>query len=974
MNNIISETLDGFSDIDKNVLSYPISLIFMNIRSLRANFNSLIASINCIIDQIKIIVLVETNINDDENNLYNIPGFNATFFNRPVKRGGGVAVFIKNNIAYNNITINTTSYEILKINILTEEQISLLAIYRPPSHNPHEFIRELDDILKTVKKQRNVIMVGDINIDIMKENTVTTLYLDTLTCNGMQLIINDYTREVINQNTRTCIDHLFVRMKNVYTQLNSSIIKTNISDHYTIFFSYSYHEEITNRTKTTTQQTIVNNFKVNHLIRSTNWHDIENTNPLEYYNAINEKFKIIYESTKIKSRKTKTRISSPWISEELMQNCRTRDKLYKKWYLNKNNVQKENEYKKYRNTLNKKLKYEKNLYYKQKLYENRNNIRKTWQIINEIIGKKSMNLDESVINNFKNTNTIDLCNNFAVNFKTNVEKTIHLCKIQTIDNTQIRLQNSLYLHETDEIEIFNILNTLNIKKSAGFDTIRPIDLKNNACILTPIVTKLINLIVNSSVIPEDFKISYVRPIFKSGIKSDVNNYRPIAILPVFEKIMEEIIGRRLKNFLSQNKIINANQFGFQKDKSINKLLGNFANYINGELSKNHHCLTLFVDFSKAFDTLSHKKLLLILERIGVRGHCLEWFKNYLSLRKYYVKILNNVSKEINVEHGVPQGSKLGPLLYIIYTNELINTLKFSKVFAYADDTAIVVAHKDLETATNLMQHQFDMALKWCHDYGLIINASKTKLMHIKPPHFKYADVKLKFHTYECLHKNNLMEFDYNNDNCLTHIEIVNTYKYLGVYVDQSFKWREHIENVRKKLRKASYILYHLSFCSNTRVMRQVYFSLAESHIRHGVTAWGSSSCCRKLQQTQNHLLRILKSHITANHRNENTTHQNSNSIAKDLNILNVQNIYKVSIAIDFFNDSRFLQAIRHNYGTRMNEERRLLVERYRNEYGRRALSVVIPNIFNNMPLDVLRNSTNSIHKKKILKNYFISTQ
>lgn len=248
------------------------------------------------------------------------------------------------------------------------------------------------------------------------------------------------------------------------------------------------------------------------------------------------------------------------------------------------------------------------------------------------------------------------------------------------------------------------------KKSAGSDGIRPIDLKNNAEIMAPVITKLINLIINTAIIPETLKIAYVRPIYKSGEKSNYNNYRPIAILSVIEKVMEEVVCRRITEYTSKYKIINTNQFGFQKGKNINKLLGNFANYINKQLSKNHHCLTLFIDFSKAFDTLSHEKLLLMLERIGIRGHCLDWFKNYLTVRKYCVIVAGNLSNSVDIDHGVPQGSKLGPILYIIYSNELINMLKMSQTFAYADDTAIVVAHKNLVDATKIMQHQLNIAI------------------------------------------------------------------------------------------------------------------------------------------------------------------------------------------------------------------------------------------------------------------------
>lgn len=284
--------------------------------------------------------------------------------------------------------------------------------------------------------------------------------------------------------------------------------------------------------------------------------------------------------------------------------------------------------------------------------------------------------------------------------------------------------------------------------------------------------------------PNRLKTSIIRQIYKTGCKIDYNNYRPIVILSVVEKILEEIVVKRLRAFLEKYNIIHPNQFGFQKGKNINKLLGNFSNYINSCLSQNMHCLALFIDFSKAFDTLSHKKLISMLERIGIRGVTINWFKNYLDCRSYRVKINNLTSEEIKIDCGVPKGSKLGPILYIIYANEMLKYLNSSKIFTYADDTAIIVSNQNIQQATNLMQNQLDITNKWCHDNGLIINASKTKLMHIKPKHLPETQINLTIHNTNCLH-NKTKNPTNNIDTCTTTIETVKTYKYLGVFVDST---------------------------------------------------------------------------------------------------------------------------------------------------------------------------------------------
>lgn len=548
-------------------------------------------------------------------------------------------------------------------------------------------------------------------------------------------------------------------------------------------------------------------------------------------------------------------------------------------------------------------------------------------------------------------------------------------------------------------------------------------------------------------------------------------------------MLEEILVRRLNSFLQKYKIINPNQFGFQKGKNINKLLGNFANHINTCLGENLHCLALFIDFSKAFDTLSHSNLLVILERNGIRGNALLWFKNYLELRTYRVKIGQALSNEINSYNGVPQGSKLGPILYLIYANEMLNILKNCSTFAYADDTAKVVSGKNINVAIVNMQMQLNEIAKWCHDNGLVINASKTKLMHIKPSHLSYTQINIKFHDYQCLHKTQITQ---NSDLCTTTIEVVKAYKYLGVYVDENFKWLTHIQHLSKKLRSAAYSLYHLSNCATFDVLRQAYFSLVESYLRHGITAWGSSTYCRSLQQTQNQILKILlrnknrrqqqpetvypnninmrnnennntqatsnnnvvrsndpsnvannNNHVNTNNTianiqnlnsstgtantntnnvnanadnapnvyahnlpSNNITHcnitntilidnnhfqnttsanpnyiapTNNNNIASALHILNIKSIYRVTLINEFFNDHRFLIPIDHAYNTRRRAKGRYKVERHKNNFGKYSLPTALPNIFNDLPINLLQ-TFNTYKRKLMLKKYFIAIQ
>lgn len=317
-------------------------------------------------------------------------------------------------------------------------------------------------------------------------------------------------------------------------------------------------------------------------------------------------------------------------------------------------------------------------------------------------------------------------------------------------------------------------------------------------------------------------------------------------------------------------------------------------------------------------------------------------------------------------------------------------MKNSTTFAYADDTAIIVTHESLEAATQIIQKEFNIMTRWCHDNGLVINATKTKIMHFRPRHIARTNITPIFHNTECLHRtcttNNIT-----NDSCSERIELVETYKYLGVHLDEHFKWKVHIDILHKKLRQTSYALYHLGNCSPYKVLRQAYFSLAESYLRHGITAWGTATYCRELQTAQD---RILK-RLSQNQHKFQTQHQNSRNIHncnatdqqqannnnfkltkntqlhKHLQILNIKNIYKTTIINEFYNDINILKPINHNKNTRNAAQGRFQIPRFCNNYGKHSLDVILPTTFNNLPKD-LTSITNKLSRKKLIKNHFLN--
>ena len=519
---------------------------------------------------------------------------------------------------------------------------------------------------------------------------------------------------------------------------------------------------------------------------------------------------------------------------------------------------------------------------------------------------------------------------------------LHTCKTQLILEPNNTLNRTIYIEGTTELEVFNILHSLNVNKSGGIDQIRPQDLKENAHIFAPLISKLINLRILEETFPQDIKTALVKPIYKSRAKSDFNNYRPISILPIIEKVYEEILVRRLKCFIEKHKLIHKQQYGYQAGKSINKLLGDFTSYLNEAKSRRCHSLILFIDFSKAFDTLDHEKLMYRLEQMGIRGPCYELIKSYLRNRSFKIKIKEYESSPVEISSGVPQGSKIGPLLYLIYSNGLLNLLKNTKGFTYADDTALIAQHKSLTTAANILQNELDNISKWAHDNGLIINVQKTKIMHIMPHMQKSQKIRIFCRDIAC------------EQSKIHELEVVQSIKYLGVIVDNDLRWKTQIENVRKKLRKTAYALYHLKLNSSGSVVKQACHALAESYLRYGITAWGTSCHYKQLKKIQNKLIHFL-------------------ALEDQQNILTVENIFKTSIIDLYYKDKNFLIPISHLQFSRRKVSCKFKVPRFYNTFGKQTLPCIVPEIFNELPEGLL-NISNIKRRKLQIRQFYTAKQ
>lgn len=461
------------------------------------------------------------------------------------------------------------------------------------------------------------------------------------------------------------------------------------------------------------------------------------------------------------------------------------------------------------------------------------------------------------------------------------------------------------------------------------------------------------------------KTGIVRPIFKKGSKLDYCNYRPITILPTLDKVIEKFIAKQIHSFFETNSILSNKQFGFQPKKSTTQLLSAFTDVINHHLNKRRQVLVVFIDYSKAFDTLQHNKLVERLDECGIRGPILKWCQDYLKDRSFQVKISDAYSDKGTVLEGTAQGSVLGPLHYLTYVNNVHRVINHSEIFQFADDTCLLAADKDICHAFLRLQKDFDSLIKWSHDSGLVLNAQKTKLLLISSSHNRQcADLSLVAHDHSCLHLGDLTS----HTCACPPIQLASTQKYLGLVIDNRLKWTDHIDTVCDRLRAVLAKFSIIKFKIPCDILIMLYKALGESIIGYGLSSYGLT-CKTHLNKIYNLQIRILKTIVPPAIKEK--FKDNPNELFYYCNVLPVHEKLKYQLLVEqFFNNS--IQITRSTVTNTRNACNNLLVvPNYTNLYGKNQLKHILPKLINNLPKDIkdLLNSNNIKYK---LKQHFLN--
>ena len=500
-----------------------------------------------------------------------------------------------------------------------------------------------------------------------------------------------------------------------------------------------------------------------------------------------------------------------------------------------------------------------------------------------------------------------------------------------------------------ESEVFEALSTLDPTKSNGCDGIGPKLLKHCALALYIPLHHLFSVSLSKQHIPNEWKCHSITPIFKSGDKSLVKNYRPISLLCIVSKVLEHLIYNRVSKFLTDNNILCHRQFGFRKHHSTTQQLLIFLTNVLNALNNHPKCDIIYLDFKKAFDSVPHQELLLKLWKVGVVGSLWRWFREYLSNRYQHVCINNSNSSTLPVISGVPQGSLLGPLLFLIYINDLPSSLKHSESFLFADDTKclrpICSPHDCIQ-----LQSDLDALSTWSNDWKLMFNETKCSLLSIVSGH--------------ALTEQSEQPYFINKQ----PISLSNLQKDLGIMISSDLSWSDHASKITSKVYKILGLLRR-TFCStnNVTTKKRLYISLVRSQLLYGSPIW------RPLQLKDMKPIESLQRRATKFILNDYTSDYRSRLIKLELlplsMVLELNDIcfFVKSLKLILDNNSESFDITRyttfsHNQ-TRSRSYRKLVQPLVRNNRDKQFYFNRLPYLWNSLPPTDLSLSYTTIKRK-----------
>jgi hypothetical protein len=867
------------------------SLFHLNIRSSSKNFSELESFLEVIQFKFTVIGITESWLSDTNADCFGIEGYQHIYACRKHRRGGGLSMYIQNGYTVNcrhDLDIMNESLEVMFVELLKgetglEKNAIIGLVYRPPNQDVNIFVDTITEKLSQVRNEHKIMfLMGDFNVNILnhEEHIPTSEFLECMYSNSMFPLISKPTR--ITKDTATLIDNIFVTSNYVESSILNGMFVTQISDHLPVF-TICYKNKVNTRSQSYENRHITsqNLNKFIEKLRFTDWSDIcNNLDGPSAFNSFYSLFRKIYdECFPIKTLIIKDNYKNrkPWLSDGMKDSIKLKNLLYLK-QLKSPTEKNIKEYKNYKNYLSKILRSAERNYYDSIIQQNKNNSKKLWSVMKQVIGKgKSSKLPSQ----FKFENRLEsneeiianTFNRYFVNIGNNLAKKIPATNVDPLSYIKSNNLHSIYLKDVESNEVKRVI--LNLKNSCpGFDGITAEVIKKTyKYYLTPLI-HVLKLSFTQGFFPDYLKQARVVPIFKSGDVMSISNYRPVSILPVFSKIFERLMYDRLISFLEKHSILYDYQFGFRQHYSTAMAVTTLTDKILSAIDNSQIVIGVFLDFQKAFDTVNHNILLKKLAKYGIRGTALKWLECYLCKRMQFVSygVVNSSSESVSC--GVPQGSILGPLLFLLYINDIVNVSSVLTPIVYADDTNVFIKGSSIDIMAKTLNEELSKLFLWLTCNKLSLNVNKTHYMIFKTRNRRIG-------TFDDIIINSNM------------IDRVESTKFVGVMIDAEMKWESHIKYVKSKVAKGIGIISKARKSLPRSSLITLYYTMIYPYLTYCIEAWGNAAQIHvsSLYKLQKRAIRVITS---------SSYHAHTDPLFKNLGILKLCHIYTSCICIFIF--------------------------------------------------------------------------
>ena len=811
-------------------------------RILHTNICSLLSKLPevCIlIDKynLDIISVNETHLDDTINDFeLNIQGF-TMYWNDRNRCGGGVALYIRDNVKQKlRPDLFIPGIESLWVEIFIPNSGPYLigTMYRPPSARKEYYENMIENIELAASNNKEIILLGDLNFDYKLDESLSSnpvYWIEALF--ELTQLIEKPTRRTLT--TSSLLDVILTSRPEKH--ISSGVIQTTFSDHYCVITvldvskpgaQKQQHNHIKFRDyKKFDKSAFLNDVKHSECFANV----MMESDVIKGWGNWKEEFlKICDHHAPMVEKRLRNR-NSPWITPQIIKMMYQRDYMHRKAV----DTQCDDMWQKYRelrNKINDTIKFEKQQYYEDAIISNQRNPKSMWKKINELVREN------------KHNSTMK-CNIPASKFNDFFSTIGHKVTAKLGNGCEFKWKNppSVHSFEFHIIEENKVRKDIEALDSDSSNDVLKLDcklLKLSSSLICTSLTHLFNLSLMSRIIPPDWKLARITPIYKGkGDTSEECNYRPISVLSYVAKLFEKQVHFQLLHYLEFHSFITPYQSAYLKKHSTVTCLHRVVDDMCENIDDDLLCGVCFLDIEKCFDSINHDILRRKLAQYGVNGDALQWFENYLQGRPQCVRVNNVTSESRPCTMGVPQGSILGPLLFLLYVNDFPQHVQNENCNIFADDTIIYSFGSNVHEVMTHLQGALDSAIPWYTSNRLGINADKSAMMLVG----KNSKVQ------------NHVNVTINN----VPVEQVNSMKYLGIHLDDNLSWDVQCDKLYRNIAGKISVLRRIRSFTKPGTLKSLYEKTVQPVFDYACTVWSNTKQgnIQKLQRAQNYAARIV---------------------------------------------------------------------------------------------------------------------